>query len=180
MFEKLSAFCSSNEFSHLAMTIVAVQFPITLTVVRAISIKTSMPSIKNTGVVGSPKLDRVPSNTTSAARETPAVPLLVSINTKHIASCSAIERLMPATWATKTQAIDKYNAVPSRLKLYPVGITNATISLGTPNRSIYSSAAGNADSELAVANAIDAGSLNARIYFLIWIFKKRIKDGCRQ
>ena len=53
--------------------------------------------------------------------------------------------------------------VPSRLKLYPAGITNATICLGTPNFSIASIAGGSAASELVVAKAIETGSAIERI-----------------
>ena len=53
--------------------------------------------------------------------------------------------------------------VPSRLKLYPVGITKETIFLGTPNFSIASIAEGKADSEFEVAKAIVAGSDTAFI-----------------
>jgi hypothetical protein len=44
------------------------------------------------------------------------------------------------------------------LKLYPVGSTNDTMFLGTPNRSMTSSALGSAASELAVENAMRNGS----------------------
>ena len=48
------------------------------------------------------------------------------------------------------------------LKLYPAGITKATILRGTPNASISSIARGRAASEVLVANAIVAGSATAR------------------
>ena len=51
--------------------------------------------------------------------------------------------------------------VPSRLKLYPVGITKATILPGTPSFSISSMAFGSAASELVVAKASDTGSASA-------------------
>src|SRR5664280_1667469 len=66
---------------------------------------------------------------------------------------------------------DRYNVVPSRLKLYPVGITNATIFLGIPNFSIDSIAEGRADSEFEVANAIVAGSETALIKGFTGILK---------
>ena len=48
------------------------------------------------------------------------------------------------------------------LKLYPAGMTKATILRGTPNASISSIARGRAASEVLVANAIVAGSETAR------------------
>ena len=69
------------------------------------------------------------------------------------------------------EAKERYKDVPSKLKLYPVGITNDTILRGTPNFSIALIAFGNAASELVVANAIETGSLIALINCLIGIFK---------
>src|SRR5690606_6352213 len=76
-------------------------------------------------------------------------------------------RSIPAAWATKIEASDRYKDVPSKLKLYPVGITKDTILRGTPKRSMFSIAFGRAASELVVAKAIDTGSLTASINFLI-------------
>src|SRR5688572_27653844 len=108
-------------------------------------------------------------NITNEARGTAATPLLVSINVRPIISCSPNDRSIPAACATNTDANDKYKVVPSRLKVYPVGITNDTILRGTPNFSIFSNAFGKAESELVVANAIDTGSLMAFINFFIGI-----------
>ena len=49
---------------------------------------------------------------------------------------------------------------------YPVGITNATIRLGTPIACIASIALGSAASDEVVEKAIRAGSLTARPNFL--------------
>ena len=48
--------------------------------------------------------------------------------------------------------------VPSKLNEYPVGITKATIRLGTPIDSMAAIALGNAASEDVVEKAISAGS----------------------
>src|SRR5690606_7396972 len=95
---------------------------------------------------------------TNVARGTPATPLLVSISVKTITICSPTERSIFAACATKMDANARYNVLPSRLKVYPVGRTKDTILRGTPSFSIFSIALGNADSELVVANAIDTGS----------------------
>ena len=58
----------------------------------------------------------------------------------------------------KSTAIARYNVEPSRLNVYPVGITNPTIDFGTPNFSIIAIAFGSAASELAVVNVKRAGS----------------------
>src|SRR5476649_1024457 len=97
-------------------------------------------------------VERVAARTTSAARGTPATPLLVSI------SVSIIINGTPAICATKTLHNDRYSVDPSRLKLYPVGSTKPTMFLGTPKRSMISSDLGSAASELAVVNAIRNGS----------------------
>src|ERR1035437_8385794 len=166
---KFLAATSSNSFSERAITAVARQLPITLTDVRAISIRTSIPRIIKIGSTGKPKLATVPSSITSEALDTPATPLLVSIRVKQIIICFSMGRSIPAAYATKIDASERYNVVPSRLKLYPVGITNATIFLGIPNFSIVSIADGKADSEFDVAKAIVAGSDTALINGLIGI-----------
>ena len=68
---------------------------------------------------------------------------------------------MPPACATKIEAIARYSADPARLKLYPVGMTKATILRGTPKASIASIARGSAASDVLVANAIVAGSAMA-------------------
>ncbi len=68
---------------------------------------------------------------------------------------------IPAACATNTDVSERYSVLPSRLKLYPVGRTNATIRLGTPIFSSPSNAFGRAASELVVENAMSAGSLTA-------------------
>src|SRR5688572_32135014 len=129
------------------------------------------------GQRGNLKVSAVAINITNDALGTAATPLLVSINDKPISNCSPKDRSIPAACATKMLANDRYNVVPSRLKVYPVGITNDTIFLGTPNFSIFSSAFGNAESELVVANAIDTGSLMACMNFRKGIFVIKIATG---
>ena len=68
---------------------------------------------------------------------------------------------MPETCATKIAATERYSELPVRLKLYPVGMTKATIWRGTPMASIASMARGRAASELAVPKAIVTGSATA-------------------
>ena len=98
-------------------------------------------------------------------------PLLVSIRVNTISNCCSNDRSIPLICATKTVASDRYKVVPSRLKLYPVGITKATIFRGTPNSSSLSMATGNADSELVVANAMATGSEIALINLRTGIFR---------
>ena len=70
--------------------------------------------------------------------------------------------LLSAAWATKSELTPRKIIEPSRLKEYPVGITNPTIRLGTPRRSITCMALGMAASLVVVARAMAAGSLTAR------------------
>ena len=63
-------------------------------------------------------------------------------------NCCPSARWIPPTCATKIAATDKYSELPVRLKLYPVGMTKATICRGTPMASIASMARGSAASEL--------------------------------
>src|SRR3990172_3513515 len=106
-----------NSPSHLAITTVAKQFPIRFTEVRAMSMSSSMPRMMKMGQTGSPNDAAVPSNITNEARGTPATPLLVTISVSTMNSCSFQVISMPATCATNTDASERYNVVPSRLKL---------------------------------------------------------------
>src|SRR5687768_9941683 len=129
------------------------------------------------GQIGNLNESAVAISITSDARGTAATPLLVSINERPINNCSPKLRSRPAACATNTDANERYNVVPSRLNVYPVGITNDTIFLGTPNFSIFSNAFGNAESELVVANAMDTGSLIACMNFRKGIFATKIATG---
>ena len=82
---------------------------------------------------------------------------------------------IPAACATKIVAKDRYKVVPSKLKLNPVGNTNETISLDTPNFSIFSIALGNAASELAVPKAIETGCEQYFQNLIIEIFAIKAK-----
>src|ERR1039457_2536020 len=103
--------------SHLATTALARQLPSTLVDVRAMSISASTPSRTAAPSMGRWKVVSVPARITSAARGTPATPLLVSMRVSIISSCWPNERVTPAAWATKTEASERYSVVPSRLKL---------------------------------------------------------------
>src|SRR5690606_8967541 len=107
----------------------------------------------------------------SEARGTAATPLLVIIKVRQINNCCPILKCILAACATKTAASERYKVVPSRLKLYPVGTTNETIFLGTPNASMLLITLGKAASELVVAKAMETGSLIAFMNFLIGIFQ---------
>ena len=85
--------------------------------VRPMSISASTPSSSATPSIGSWKLASVAARMTSAARGTPATPLLVSISVSIMVTCWPIVISIPAAWATNTEANDKYSVVPSRLKL---------------------------------------------------------------
>src|SRR5690606_16546857 len=102
---------------------------------------------------------------------TAATPLEVIINVNAIINCWPMLRSIPAACATNIDANERYNDVPSKLKLYPVGITKDTTFRGTPKRSIFSIAFGNAASELVVAKAIETGSLIASMNFFRGTFK---------
>src|SRR4030095_8069285 len=97
------------------MTQLASVLPITLTDVLAISISSSIPRIAMIGHAGIPKDAAVAVRITNDALGTAATPLLVSINVMQIMICSPILKCIPAAWATKIEARDKYNVVPSRL-----------------------------------------------------------------
>ena len=143
------------------MTADARQFPVRLTEVRAISMSSSTPRISTTPSSGRPNVTSVPESTTIEARGTAAMPLLVSISVNIIVSCCPNERFTPAACATKMEATARYSVLPSRLKEYPVGNTNETMRLGTPNSIIFLNASGNAASDDVVVNAMMAGSLTA-------------------
>ena len=103
--------------SQRATTALARQLPSTFTEVRAMSIRASMPSSTATPSIGRWKVERVPVRITSAARGTPATPLLVSIKVSIISNCWPNDSRTPAACATKTEASERYSVVPSRLKL---------------------------------------------------------------
>src|SRR5688500_9892750 len=121
------------------------------------------------GHKGKLKVLAVAINITNDALGTAATPLLVSIKESPISNCSPNERFIPAACATNTDASERYKVVPSRLNVYPVGITKDTIFRGTPNFSMFSSAFGKAESELVVAKAMETGSLIAWMNFLTGI-----------
>src|SRR5690349_20070689 len=73
-----------------------------------------------------------------------------------------MDRLFSATWAQKITAMARWSVEPSRLNEYPIGITNAAISDGTPYLFMFSIALGRADSEELVANPIKDGPPNAQ------------------
>ena len=73
--------------SHRATTAVARQLPSTFTDVRAMSRSVSMPSSSATPSAGRLNVATVPARITSAARGTPATPLLVSISVSIMTSC---------------------------------------------------------------------------------------------
>ncbi len=100
---------------------------------------------------------------TREARGTPATPFDVNMSVSNMMICWPNGMCTPAACATKIDARDRYTVVPSRLKLYPVGRTKPTMRRGTPSRSMFSIAFGNADSDEVVANAIVAGVFTARI-----------------
>ena len=110
----------------------------------------------------------VPSKITKEARGTPATPLDVIIKVNTINNCCPIDKSILQACATKILAKDRYKVVPSKLKLYPKGMTKETIFRGTPNFSMLRIALGKALSELAVANANVTGSDKALNRFLIF------------
>ena len=76
-----------------------------------------MPSRMAAPSSGRPNCVSVAVSTTSAARGTPATPLLVSISVSIMTSCWPSVSATPASCATNTLASDRYSVVPSRLKL---------------------------------------------------------------
>src|SRR5579864_9186011 len=136
--------------SHRATTAVARQLPSRFTDVRAMSISASTPSSSATPSTGRLKVARVPARITRDARGTAATPLLVSISVNIMVICVPKERWIPAACATNIEASERYSVEPSRLKLYPVGSTNAAICLGTPKLCMFSRARGSAASLEAV------------------------------
>ena len=138
------------------MTTVARQLPTRFTLVRAMSITASTPRIRATPSSGRPNCVSAPERITSDARGTAATPFDVSISVSIISSCVLNGISMFAACATNMLATARYSVLPSRLKLYPVGITKATIRFGTPSFSIACIAVGRAASELAVENASSA------------------------
>ena len=121
-----------------------------------------MPSRMAAPSSGSPKVLNVAVRMTSAARGTPATPLLVSIRVSIMVTCCQTDSSTPASCATNRLAADRYSVLPSRFMLYPVGSTKPTMRFGTPKRSITSSDLGSAASLLAVVNAIRNGSRMVR------------------
>src|ERR1019366_4184753 len=78
--------------SQRATTALARQFPTTFSEVRAISRIASTPSSTAIPSLGRLKVDTVPARMMSAARGTPATPLLVSIRVSIMANCSPVVR----------------------------------------------------------------------------------------
>ena len=74
--------------SQRAITALARQLPVTFSEVRAMSISVSTPRIIKMGSYGRWNVDAVAINTTSVARGTPAIPLLVNISASTMNSCS--------------------------------------------------------------------------------------------
>ena len=109
--------------------------------------------------MGKPNCVSAPERMTSDARGTAATPFDVNMSVNIIASCVLSGMSIPAACAAKTDAMARYNVLPSRLNEYPVGSTNATMRRGTPNFSIAVIAWGNAASLDAVVNAISHGAL---------------------
>src|SRR5580658_4585367 len=103
--------------SQRATTADAMQLPSRFTDVRAMSISASAPSSSATPDSGRPNDASVPARITSEARGTAATPLLVSISVSIIRSCWLSAMWTPAACATKSDAIERYNVLPSRLKL---------------------------------------------------------------
>ena len=66
---------------------VAVTFPATLTTVRPISTKRSIPAIKARPETGTPIVETVANKTTNDAPGTPAIPLEVIIKTNNKVNC---------------------------------------------------------------------------------------------
>ena len=81
--------------SHLATAAVASVLPITLVAERPMSRNWSMPMIRSRPASGMSKLASVAAITTSEARGTPAMPLLVSISSSSIVICWPNESSMP-------------------------------------------------------------------------------------
>src|SRR5882672_9104981 len=98
---------SSSTPSQRATTAVAMQLPMTFTAVRPMSMIWSMPSRIAAPSSGRPNCVSVAARTTSAARGTPATPLLVSISVSIITSCWPIVIWTPASCATNTLASDR-------------------------------------------------------------------------
>src|SRR5262249_10223830 len=80
--------------SHFATTAVASELPITLVAERPMSRNWSMPIMSSSPASGMLKLDRVAAMTTSEARGTPAMPLLVSISSSNMVTCCVTESWM--------------------------------------------------------------------------------------
>src|ERR1700682_5333750 len=103
--------------------------------VRPMSQKTSMAKISPNPSGGIPNIPQVASTTTNEALGTPAMPLLVSMNTSSIDTWVAI---LPVTevilyaCAMNMLANVIYIMLPSRLNEYPSGNTNDTILLLHP------------------------------------------------
>src|SRR3954471_4028687 len=85
LFFQMYAFYNSP--SHLLTTLVASALPSTLVAVRNISQKWSIGNIKAIPSAGILNMVQVAVTTTSEARGTPAIPLLVSISTSSMVSC---------------------------------------------------------------------------------------------
>ncbi len=81
------------------------------------SINWSTPRRRKIGSIGSPSCVAVPMSTTKDPRDTPAIPLLVSMSVSIIMTCWPALRCMPAACATNMAARERYRVPPSMLKL---------------------------------------------------------------
>src|SRR5699024_2005187 len=151
---------------HFAITIVDKALPKTLTQVRTISNNLSIPIISAKPSAGNPIEVSVVISTTMDTPGTPAIPLEATIKVTISIICCPIDMSIPYICATNNAAIDRYNAEPSRLKVYPIGTTNDVMSFGEPKFSIFFIMIGNTDSELDVENA------NTNSFFNILIIEK--------
>src|ERR1017187_4427037 len=93
--------------SQRATTAAARQFPSTLTAVRAMSSTASKPSRMAKPSTGRWNVVSVPTRITSAARGTPATPLLVSIRVNIITNCSPAVMCTLAACATNIDAMER-------------------------------------------------------------------------
>src|SRR5579862_3647648 len=81
-----NALSLSNSFSHLLTTLVANAFPKTFVMLRNISQKWSIGNNNAIPSIGILNIPTVAVITTNAARGTPAIPLLININTNNMVS----------------------------------------------------------------------------------------------
>ena len=104
-----------------------------------------------------PNMVQVAATTTKEARGTPAIPLLVNINTSNMVSCVPISKCFPCDCAIAILAKVIYIMLPSKLKEYPSGNIKDTILSLQPKRSSTSVNFGKTASLLVVLKAIIKG-----------------------